>query len=426
MFTLASKESVTSARLNMRRLFLLRSIGIVGQILVIVIATKWLKFTLPLMALTAILVTLTLWNTIVWWRLRLPHPIHDTEFFLHLTVDVIALGGILFFTGGATNPFAWFFLLPLMIAAAVLPKLFVWLMAALTIGCYSLLMIYYIPIETMHHSAHGEFQQHVIGMWSGFVLSALMVAYFVTDMAGTLRDRDRVLAQAREQRLRDERLVALGTLAAGVAHELGTPLGTMAIVTSDLEQDYPAAKDAQLNQKLNIIKNQISRCKQALSTISASAGEIRAESGELKPVEQYLDNLIREWQQRRPDVQLHSSLSRNCPPANLIAEQTLTQALTNILDNAADVSPQWVEIKGHWNQTELIIEINDNGPGLSQEASESLGKKPFSTKQQGLGLGLFLAHTVIERLGGNVTLYNRETGGVCTRVTLPLAVTQLS
>jgi len=360
---------------------------------------------------------------ITWWQLQQPGEVSHCEFFIQMGIDVLALSGVLYFCGGATNPFTWMFLLPVIIAATVLPKRFSWGMAGLTVFCYSLLIKFYVPLHAadMSHMSHGNnFAQHVFGMWFGFVLSAGLVAYFVSGMANTLRERDRVLAKAREQALRDERLVALGTLAAGAAHELGTPLGTMAIVTSELEREYVASKDDGLRKQLGIIKEQIARCKQALSVISASSGEVRADSGQPVPVKKYLEQLTAQWCKQRPNINLQYRLEGNQTASHILADHVLHQALTNILDNAADASPEDVELHAKWNNDELVIEINDRGDGLSSETSALVGKTLYSTKKQGLGLGLFLAHAAIERMGGNVMLFNRQGGGVCTRIMLPL------
>ena len=422
-------SSNTSSKANLRRLFILRNIGIVGQSLAILVAVQWLDISLPLLPLGFIIASLAGWNLLTWHRLHREEEVSDREFLVQLGFDVLALTGVLYYCGGATNPFTWVYLLPVIISATMLPKSFAWGMATLTICCYSLLVKFYVPLHQpemshMSHSAHmshdDTFNQHVLGMWFGFVLSAAMVAYFISGMANSLRERDRVLARAREQALRDERLVALGTLAAGAAHELGTPLGTMAIVAGELERQYPEEKDPALHGQLNIIKQQLARCKQALSVISASAGEVRAEAGHLEPVQSYLEQFIGKWQQHKPEAHLEYKFEGSETTRHVIADHVLQQSLCNILDNAAEASPEHVELLAQWDEQELLIEINDRGPGLSEEASGALGKSLFTTKQHGMGVGLFLAHAAIERLGGNVMLSNRQGGGVCTRIMLPL------
>ncbi len=420
----ALDDRYASTQHNLRRIAGLRTISIGMQTLLIGIGLLWLDLPLPVLPLALILLAHSAWNLFTWWRARQPRPVSDGEFFFQLVTDALAFSAVLYCSGGATNPFAWFYLLPLMIAATVLPAAYVWAMAALTVACYSLLMFFYIPlqpIDPMPHMRHDSgFTQHVFGMWFGFVLSAVLVSYFVTNMARGLRDRDRVLAAAREQALRDERLVALGTLAAGAAHELGTPLGTIALLADDLLLDLDKDADAAQVQQLRLIREQVNRCKQALSVISASAGKQRADEGRPLPVDRYLRQLTRQWQVGRPGIAFTQRLEGPQPAPALLADHALNQALINILDNAADVSPDSVELQASWNTQNLDIHILDRGPGLSQAAVSAAGKTQFSSKKQGLGVGLFLAHAVIERLGGHVSHRRRETGGTCTCIELPL------
>jgi two-component system sensor histidine kinase RegB len=268
----------------------------------------------------------------------------------------------------------------------------------------------------MHHD--DKFTQHVFGMWFGFVLSAALIAWFVVGMANTLRKRDQMLAEAREQALRDEQLVALGTLATGAAHELGTPLATMAIVTRELERaDIPV----EMKRKLSILRDQVGRCKQALSVISASAGEIRAESGSLIQVEHFLNKVISEWRSQRLQADIEMQLEGGPSSAQIVDEYTLHQSLINLLNNAADVSSKPLLLKSCWNEDQLEIDILDHGPGLHPNTIARLEQQKTSQKEYGMGLGLFLTHATIRRLGGNIALFDREGGGTCTRIQLPLA-----
>lgn len=413
-----------SSTRNLKRLFNLRSLMIGGELLAILGIHFLTEVTLPLGAMLAIIVLLLLVNLWTWLQVRRKMLVTDRAFFYQLCMDVAAIAGLLYCSGGATNPFAWLFLIPLIIAATVLSARATWAIAALSTLCYSLLMRYYIPLGEHAHMHHDDsFSQHVLGMWFGFVMSAGLIAWFIVGMANTLRERDRALALAREKSLRDEKLVALGTLATGTAHELGTPLSTMAVVTRELERGEVPDK---MRRKLNILSSQISRCKSALSTLSASAGEARAESGGLVPVEHFLRDLIDYWQQQRSETRIDYNFSSKNDHATIINEQTLTQALTNLLNNAADASAEPLIMNACWDETDMTIEILDRGPGLKMQVTNQLYQPKTSRKEFGMGLGLFLAHATIQRIGGEITLTSREGGGTCSRIRIPLTQRQIN
>lgn len=409
---------------------------IVGEGLIIFISLYGLEIPLREVPLWGILTLLCLFNWWTWLRLGSQEPISENELFVQLSCDVLAITAILYFTGGATNPIAWFFLLPIIIAATVLPQEYTWYMVIFTSGCYTLLMSYYQPLPDIQpipvqgenvHAMHAmlpkhDLDLHVFGMWFGFVFSAVLVAYFVVEMAKTLRARDHSLAEARELSLRNERVVALGTLAAGAAHEMGTPLGTMAILIREIENDSEADEDIDLQQKMKILREQVTRCKQALSVMSASAGEIRAESGRLMPLTAYLDSVVESWRQQLPGKKLHYRKAGPLPAPGIVAELTLTHALINILNNAAEVSPKGVELHARWDHHSLTLRILDRGPGIAPSISEQIGKAPVaSTKDQGLGVGLFLAFSTIHRLDGRIEMAPRQGGiGTRTQIVLPI------
>jgi two-component system sensor histidine kinase RegB len=283
---------------------------------------------------------------------------------------------------------------------------------------------HYIMLQHAHSmNDKSYFSLHMFGMWFGFVFSAGLVAYFVAELAKTLRFQERNLAEARENALRDERVVALGTLAASAAHDMGTPLGTMAILSHELEQDFPSHRYPDLYEKMIIMQQQISRCKQALSVMSASAGEMRAESGGVILVTDYIDDVINQWRTHESSAKLKFFIdSTVVVDAKIIAERTLTHALINILNNAAEASPRELGIEFHasWDLYHVTIKIRDFGSGFPDELVEVVGKQPVVSKKRGLGVGLFLTYSTISRLGGKIRLYNTESGGACVEITLPL------
>ncbi len=404
-----------TAAINLRRLVVLRTLTLSGQALAVWVAVQSLHMWLPLKPLVLILAGMAVLNLLTWLRLALSWPVRDGELFAQLTLDVLALTGLLYYTGGSTNPFAPLYLLPITLTAAALPRAHTWFMVGLAVACYTALLFVYVPLPGAHAMHGDEFQMHVVGMWLGFLVSAALIATFAVRMSATLRERDRLAAAMREQALKHERVLALGTLATGAAHELGTPLSTLAVLLKDMAPGKPVDTET-----LAILRAQVARSKEILASLSASAGAVRAEAGAPQALDRWLEALVRGWQARRPGVQPRLQLDGTQPAPRIVAEQTLAQAIVNILNNAADASPDVVEVSGRWDTDELTLEIADRGPGLAPEVEQRAGEPFITTKGEGLGLGLFLAYTTLNRFGGAVRLLRREGGGTLCRLTLPL------
>ena len=406
--------AATSNAANLYRLIWLRAIVIGGEAAAIIYGVTELKLHLPIYSLATLLGSFAFINLMVLVRLRIPKIVSDQEFFSHLTLDVVALTILLYFTGGSTNPFSPLYLLPLTLTAATLPARYTWSMLVITVMCYTSLFFYFVDLPQMHGSHDHGFRLHVLGMWLGFLLSALLIAGFIVRMASTVKEKDKKIADLREKQLRHEQVLALGTLAAGAAHELGTPLSTMAIMLKDMEPGSSIEE-----QELTTLQQQVERCRNILGSISASAGTTRAVSGSEVSLDKHLTDLLQTWQASR-HIEAKIQLDGTQPSPRIVADQTLDQALLNILNNAADASPDEVEVVANWTEQVLTLEVSDRGSGLSPDIIDNTGNKINSTKQDGLGLGLFLTYSTLERLGGDVHLLNREGGGVLCRVQQPL------
>jgi two-component system, sensor histidine kinase RegB len=401
------------------RLLLLRSALLLAQGVAIAIAQVYLQIPLPWRAMVGVLFALAGISFGVWLSLRGGRIVSAAEFFLHLLTDVGSLSVLLYLCGGSANPFVSFYLVPLVIAAIALPAAYAWAMAALTVGCYALLFYFYIPVSALHFEH--DFGLHLFGMWVNFLVSALTIAWLVARMAHAIRRRDDQIARQREEALRNERIVALGTLAAGAAHELSTPLSTMAVVLGEMAHEHP--RDAELRRDIATLRTQVDVCKHTITCMVAAAGQARAEGGRAQPLDEFLRETLERWRLMRPAVSIDQYLAGASPAPSIVTEQTLQQALISLLNNAADASPQHVELDCRWDRERLDVEIRDRGPGLSREAAVHAGQRFFTTKPagEGNGIGLMLARATLERLGGRVDLRARQGGGACTRLELPLA-----
>ncbi len=411
--------NLSSSTINLRRLVALRSVTLLVQLAVVLISHYGLDVALPLPALLSVIAVVAVINGLSGWRARGGRAVADSELFMHMLVDVAGLTALLYLAGGASNPFVMLMLLPLTMAAAALPPRYSWTMAGVIVVCYTLLMFVYRPLGDDLHIHSKPFALHVVGMWVAFVLSVAVVAYFVVRMSETLRDRERRLAQAREHALRDAQMVALGTLAAGAAHDLGTPLGTLAILAGELERDCSAA--AGVAETARLMRGQVARCKEALSRLTADAAHPSAEAAYPQAADVFLDTSVAHWRALRPSAELHLAYDGARPAPQVLAGASLRQALINVLNNAADACPRGTVLHGRWDDKTLMVEVCDQGGGFDAAVLAVAGQRVISTKggEQGMGIGLLLSRAAVERYGGHLACFNRD-GGACVRIILPV------
>ena len=404
---------------SLRQLMLLRNIAIVGQTFAIILVHELFAVPLPLMALISLAGLLVLFNlATTFWRLQQPQPVTDLEVLAQIVVDVGALAALLYLSGGATNPFVGLFLIPLTIAAARLPWIYALPVALLTLACYSLLVFFHVPLPVPSHGAQDFL---VFGMWVNYLLCAGLIAYLVLTLAGRLREQSRSLADAERSALDREYLVRVGSLAAGAAHEIRSPLCTMAILVKDMLQRNDDRQT--LQQDLRIMADQIEACRRTLSDL-VTDGQDAVGNGPNESADKFPHDVFDRFQLLRPDIKLSFRWRGAQAPAMISMERDLGHAILNLLNNAADASPGAVEMNCSCSAGELNIDVEDRGPGIPSELGDKLGERFLTTKgDRGTGIGLLLARTAIRRAGGSLRLSNRPGGGARAEVVLPLART---
>lgn len=212
----------------------LRGVAVLAQLAVLTIASGVLHISLPIEQLLLGTGLLAATGLAMIWRLRRAWSVTELEVSLHLCVDIAVLTWLLYFTGGSSNAFVSAYLVPIALAAIALRPLHGLLLTVASIVAYTLLLYFHVPLPSVQHDLVSDFGLHVLGMWVSFLLSACLIAGLLWIMAENIRRRDRLIAAAREETLRNEHVVALGALAAGAAHELSTPLSTVALVADEL------------------------------------------------------------------------------------------------------------------------------------------------------------------------------------------------
>lgn len=393
-----------------------RAVTLAGVLVSLAVMGYFLEPIVPRAALAApVLIGGALVATVA--RLQLDAPVSGLELQGQLLLDVALL--LLFFhaAGGATNPFVDLFLVPLALAAARLPRAGLLAVALLTLGAYLMLSGLHEPLPAARAGRAG-FQ--CFGMWVKYALCAGFVAILVSGIATRLREREQRLAEARRRSRSDELLVHAGTLAAGAAHELRSPLCTMAVLVNELQRDGDPGGSA---NTLRQLAAQIEACGRIVSElVSPEDDPARAPRGQ--PVDAFLHDVVERWRALRPNHALELRLSGVQPaPALGTSAVGLRHAVLSLLNNAADASSAAVEMECEWSVRELSVAVLDRGPGIPTELATRVGEPFVSTKRDsgaGVGIGLALALRAAERGGGRLAFTAREGGGTVARLVIPL------
>ena len=404
-------------RVNMRRYAAVRALVLVGLAVIAVSTCEVLEIHIPLLPLLWVIVALSLLNGVYYLRLGKPWPVTHREIFANALIDVAGLTTLLYFTGGALNPLANCYLLLVLYATMVLPRHLSWSLAAICVVCYSALQLLYVPLPlTDPEAAHADLDEWA--RWVMYVLLAGVLAWFGIRLNDLRRAHIRHLENAAEEGARERYLVGLATLAAGTAHEMGTPLSTMSLVVDDMRRSTKPPPD--WKQSVDVLWQQIQICRTSLLDLAYASdldqlGKVRAE-----PALEFVQGTVARFRQMRPGVPVTLHYEGNGDAA-IRVDQTLRQALLSLISNASDASPDAVELRVSADDGVLTIRIMDRGPGIPPWLRERLGKGPVGPRDGGHGLGLMIANSAIGRLGGIVLLLDREGGGTCVQVELPLA-----
>jgi two-component system sensor histidine kinase RegB len=414
---LAHVQLLSASRQNLWRLTLIRVLVLAAQAGSVGLAYRSEMLTLPWLQLGLTLLVSLLLCLLTVLRLRGPWPVTEAEYAIQLSFDLLIHSVLLYYSGGSLNPFVSYYLVPLTVAAATLPWLFTVVLGALALTSYTLLLIWSHPLQLPLGSRDSML---VYGMWLSFALAAGLITVFVARMAEGLRQQEKMRAERREEHLRDQQLLAVATQAAGAAHELGTPLATMSVLLKELRREH---REPQLREDLDLLQQQVSLCKETLQQlVRAAEADRRHTLVEVSSVD-WLHTTLNRWHLMRPEVSYHYKCLGIGKPPPLMPPTDLTQALLNLLNNAADACAENLEICLDWDHQWVRLLIRDYGAGVPLAIAEQLGRPFFTTKGKGkgFGLGLFLSQASVTRAGGTVKLYNHDQGGTLTELKLPRA-----
>ncbi len=427
----AAGVSYAAGHQNMMQLIQLRWIAVIGQMATIAAAIYIYDIRLPLVPMLQVLACLIAFNVASHLRWHEVRYVRNTELFMALLVDGAILTSQLYLSGGATNPFAFLYLLQVILSAVLLQPVYAWTFVLIAAASLAGLSRYYLPLPLEADHERGILSLYVQGMLICFMLNASLLVFFITRIMANLRAGDAQLANLRQRAAEEEHVVRMGLLASGAAHELGTPLATLSVILGDWRRMPEFARNPELLEEIGEMQTQLKRCKAIVSGILLSAGEARGESSVKTTLATFLDELAHEWRGSRP-VHGFAYYNRIGDDLPVVFDETLKQMICNVLDNALEASPQWVGMEAARQDGELLLRVTDQGPGFDPAILAQLGKPYNSTKgRPGSGLGLFLVVNVARTLGGTVSARNRqegsgEAGGAEVVIRLPLSAIALA
>lgn len=408
-----------AGRRNMALLVQLRWIAVGGQLATIGIVSGMMDIRLPLAPLVAAVAALIAINFASLALLRRRRAITNAELTAELLCDVAVLGWQLHHSGGLANPFASLFLLQVVIGAILLTSRSSWGIVVAALIAIGMLTISPTPLVLPPAYADDPMGLYLKGSLVCFLLIAVLLVAFVTRISRNLRDRDAALAASRQRAAEEDHIVRMGLLASGAAHELGTPLSTLSVLIGDWKGARAVAKKQDLQDDLAEMDAAVRRCKTIVSGILMSAGEARGIAPEMTTMRIFLNSVVADHSARfagRLDFN-----DRFGADVAIVSDPALRQVIGNVIDNAAEVSPEWLGITASRDGDTAVIEVVDRGPGFSDDMIEGFGQPYRSTKgRPGGGLGLFLLVNVLRKLGGWASAENRDAGGAVVRIMLPL------
>jgi two-component system sensor histidine kinase RegB len=416
------------ARVRLGTLNNLRWLAVVGQTVALLIVRLILDFDFPVFETSIVVVASATLNVVLSTAYPSSKRLTVREATAFLAYDITQLAVLLFLTGGIENPFALLFLAPVVVSAATLNVASTLFLGGLAVSAITLLAFVHIPLPWRAGAVFNLPDLYQLGIWVSLLLGIGFSSIYAWRIASEATRMSAALSATQLALAREHRLAALGGLAAAAAHELGTPLGTIAVVARELERELSSSPHA---DDFRLLRGEAERCRAILTRLAQPEDSVLGRA-ETLPLGALLDDIAAPH--RGEDVAIVIDIQEGPPPKVWRVPQIL-HGLGNLVENAADFAASEVRLRGRWDEKELAIDVMDDGPGFAAEIFEQIGEpyvtsrpsggappKPAQSdygKEEGMGLGFFIAKTLIEQTGGTVVAQNRSRGGAIVTASWP-------
>jgi two-component system sensor histidine kinase RegB len=426
----AAVEDFSSRSLRLDTLVRLRWLAVAGQAAAVMFVHFVLGFPLPLFVCLALVGLSALLNVAL---ARYPATVRLQEWpaFALLAYDVLQLGALLFVTGGLENPFAILLLAPVIVSAATLPPRPTVILGLVVVASASVLSLSHWPLPWRPGEPFELPLVYVAGVWVALVSACAFTGVYAFRVASEARQLAKALNAAEMVLAREQHLYALDGLAAAAAHELGTPLATIALVAKEMERDFPPGSPHA--DDVALLRSQSQRCRDILARLTSLSGQQDKHLGRL-PLSHLIEEVVEAYRAFSAEIVVTPSEGTGPEPVGR-RNPAIAQGLVNLVENAVDFAEERVTVGTSWTDAEVAVEIADDGPGFSPDIIDRAGEPYVTTRLTepseephheagGLGLGLFIAKTLLERSGATLRLANRTAParGAVVRVSWPRAI----
>jgi two-component system sensor histidine kinase RegB len=398
---------------------------IAGEVAVIAAVSLGLQVELPLLLLAAPIGLQVVTNALLSrWKQRVESDVEHLVGAL-FCLDTLCLTVVLAITGGPANPFSLLYLVQITFSAVILHKVWTWVLGILSTLSFGLLFWVSRDVPQLEgHVQPGEFTLHLLGMWLAFATAALLISFFIGKVSAEARRKEQEMLAMQKRLARNERLASLVTLAAGAAHEISTPLSTIAVTAKEIERDaVQRFADGRVAEDAILIRSQVERCRAILERMGAQGADPLGEAPRVVDFR----NLLTRARERFPDerdrirIEIPDGLPKCVLPENAAVE-AFSALLKNALDASADGEPVLLSVQPVLDSS-IRVTIQDRGIGMTPEVMERVLEPFFTTKPagKGMGLGAFLAHLFAQRLGGRLFFESKPGQGCTAFLELPAA-----
>lgn len=401
----------SSGRVTQRTLTLIRWVAIVGQLTTTLTVRFGLGFTLPLGAVLATIAAATVLNLASMIQRRGRPQLADPDAAVYLGFDTLQLSVLLGLTGGLDNPFSVLLLAPLTVGATILSRVSVVALTGVTLLCLGSLAIYHLPLPWPGDGLTLPLL-YAVGVWEALSLSTIFIAAYAWSVAHESRRIAEALTASQMSLARAQRLSALGALAAAAAHELGSPLGTIAVVAKEMARDVPS--DSPLVEDLALLQSQTARCRDILAELARRPETEGGTPFDQLPLRAVIAEAAGPHQNDAIDFDIRVHPAPGVGEPTVRARPEILHGLGNLIQNALQFAARRVTVDVFWDEMQVMITIADDGPGFPPGVLARVGEPYLSTRVDPaghMGLGIFIAQTLLEQTGAGVVFANHRGGG---------------